>query len=164
MALAAAGLLLVLYAALCKALLFHGLEYTHTDFFSFIEMSRSFLESGDLLRDNAYGHHAAIHNFYLLVPFSPLVLAFGAYGLTLSLVVLHAAAVLRVVFAASLDLPGRVAVLGGCLSPIAYAVFDDPGFGFHPELWYPPLSCCWPSTCARGDRAARSSWPRWCCW
>ncbi|HEY7925257.1 MAG: DUF2079 domain-containing protein [Burkholderiales bacterium] len=138
-ALAAAGLLLVLYAALCKALLFHGLEYTHTDFFSFVEMSRSLFETGELLRDNVYGRHAAIHNYYLLVPFSPLVLAFGAYGLTLSLVVLYAAAVSRLAFAPSLDLPGRVAVLGGYLSPIAYAVFDDPGFGFHTELWYPPL-------------------------
>ena len=138
-ALAAAGLLLVLYAALCKAFLFHGLEYTHTDFFSFVEMSRSLFETGELLRDNVYGRHAAIHNYYLLIPFSPLMLAFGAYGLTLSLVLLHAAAVLRIASASSFDLPGRVAVLGGYLTPIAYAVFDDPGFGFHTELWYPPL-------------------------
>jgi hypothetical protein len=138
-AVAAAGLLLVAYAALCKALLFHGLEYFHTDFISFIEMSRSLFESGELLRDNVYGHHAAIHNYYLVLPFSPLVLAFGAYGLILSLVVLHAATVLRIASAATLDIPGRVAVLGAYLSPIAYAVFDDPGFGFHTELWYPPL-------------------------
>ena len=139
-ALAPAGLLLVAYAALCKGLLFHGLEYSHTDFISFIEMSRSLYESGELFRDNVYGHHAAIHNYYLLLPFSPLMLAFGAYGLILSLVVLHSAAVLRIASAATLDLPGRVAVLGAYLSPIAYAVFDDPGFGFHTELWYPPLS------------------------
>ena len=52
---------------------------------------------------------------------------------------LHVAAVLRVAFAATLDLPGRVAVLGVHLGPIAYAVFDNPVFGFHPELCYPPL-------------------------
>jgi hypothetical protein len=138
-ALPAAGLLLVLYAALCKALLFHGLEYFHTDFISFIEMSRSLYESGELFRDNVYGHHAAIHNYYLLLPFSPLMLAFGAYGLVLSLVLLHGAAVLRIASAATLDPPGRAAVLGAYLSPIGYAVFDDPGFGFHTELWYPPL-------------------------
>jgi hypothetical protein len=138
-ALAAAGLLLVAYAALSKALLFHGLEYFHTDFVSFIEMSRSLYETGELLRDNVYGHHTAIHNYYLVLPFSPLVLAFGAYGLIVSLVLLHGAAVLRIARAGSLDLPGRVAVLGAYLSPIAYAVFDDPGFGFHTELWYPPL-------------------------
>ena len=51
--LAAAGLLLVLYAALCKGLLFHGLEYFHTDFISFIEMSRSLYESGELTRRKA---------------------------------------------------------------------------------------------------------------
>jgi hypothetical protein len=137
--LAAAAVLVVLYAGLCKALLFHGLEYYHTDFFSFLEMSRSLFESRELLRDNVYGHHAAIHNYYILLAFSPLILGLGAYGLILGLVLLHVAAVLRVAFAATLDLPGRAAVLGGYLSPIAYAVFDDPIFGFHTELCYPPL-------------------------
>jgi hypothetical protein len=131
---------MVLYAGLCKALLFHDLEYTHTDFFSFLEMSRSLVQSGELLRDNAYGHHAAIHNFYLLLAFSPLTVPLGAYGLVLGLVLLHLTAVLRVAFAASLDLPARVALLGGYLCPIAFAVFDNPVFGFHPELCYPPLA------------------------
>ena len=136
---AAAAVLVVLYAGLCKALLFHDLEYYHTDFFNFLEMSRSLFESGELLRDNVYGHHAAIHNYYIMLAFSPLILSLGAYGLILGLVLLHVAAVLRVAFAATLDLPSRVALLGGYLSPIAYAVFDDPIFGFHPELCYPPL-------------------------
>jgi len=137
--LAAAALLLVLYGGLCKALLYRGLEYYHTDFVSFLQMSRSLLESGELLRDNVYGHHAAIHNFYLLLAFAPLTLAFGAYGLILGLVLLHATAVLRVALAPSLDLASRVAVLGGSLGPFAWAVFDNPVFGFHPELCYPPL-------------------------
>jgi hypothetical protein len=137
--LATAAVLVVLYAGLCKALLFHGLEYYHTDFSSFLEMSRSLFESGELFRDNVYGHHAAIHNYYIVLAFSPLTLSLGAYGLILGLVLLHVAAVLRVAFAATLDLPGRVALLGGYLSPIAYAVFDDPIFGFHTELCYPPL-------------------------
>ena len=133
------AVLVVLYAGLCKALLFHGLEYYHTDFFGFLEMSQSLFQSGELLRDNVYGHHAAIHNYYLLLAFSPLTHGLGAYGLILGLVLLHVAAVLRVAFATTLDLPGRVALLGGYLSPIAYAVFDDPMFGFHTELCYPPL-------------------------
>jgi Predicted membrane protein (DUF2079) len=139
-ALAAVAVLAVLYAGLCKALLFHGLEYFHTDFFSFLEMSRSLFQYGELLRDNAYGHDAAIHNFYLLLAFAPLTLPLGAYGLILGLVLLHALAVLRVALAPSLDLPGRVAVLGACLSPIAYGVFDNSLVGFHPELCYPPLA------------------------
>jgi hypothetical protein len=133
------AVLVVLYAGLCKALLFHGLEYYHTDFFGFLEMSQSLFQSGELLRDNVYGHHAAIHNYYLLLAFSPLTLGFGAYGLILGLVLLHVAAVVRVAFAPTLDLPGRVALLGGALGPIAYAIFDNPVFGFHPELCYPPL-------------------------
>jgi hypothetical protein len=136
---AALAVLAVLYAGLCKALLFHDLEYAHTDFFSFLEMSRSLYVSGELLRDNVYGHHAAIHNFYLLLAFSPLTVALGAYGLIAGLVLLHLLAALRIAFAATLDLAGRVALLGGTLSPIAFAVFDNPVFGFHPELCYPPL-------------------------
>ena len=139
-ALATVAVLTVLYAGLCKALLFHDLEYTHTDFFSFLEMSRSLVQSGELLRDNVYGHHAAIHGFYLLLAFSPLTVPLGAYGLILGLVLLHLTAVVRVALATTLDLPGRVALLGGYLSPIAYAVFDNPVFGFHPELCYPPLA------------------------
>ena len=42
--------------------------------------------------------------------------------------------------APSLDLPGRVAVLGACLSPLAYGVFDNSLVRFHPELCYPPLA------------------------
>ena len=139
-ALATVAVLVVLYAGLCKALLFHDLEYTHTDFFSFLEMSRSLVQSGELLRDNVYGHHAAIHTFYLLLAFSPLTVPLGAYGLILGLVLLHLTAVVRIALAPTLDLPGRVALLGGYLSPIAYAVFDNPVFGFHPELCYPPLA------------------------
>jgi hypothetical protein len=138
-AVACVAVLMVLYAGLCKALLYHDLEYYHTDFFGFLEMSRSLFQSGELLRDNVYGHHAAIHNYYLMLAFAPLTLALGAYGLILGLVLLHVAAVLRIAFAATLDLPGRVALLGGCLGPIAYGVFDNPVFGFHPELCYPPL-------------------------
>lgn len=137
---ATVAVLVVLYAGLCKALLYHDLEYYHTDFFSFLEMSRSLVQSGELLRDNVYGHHAAIHNFYLLVGFSPLTVPLGAYGLILGLVLFHVTAVVRIALATTLDLPARVALVGGYLCPIAFAVFDNPVFGFHPELCYPPLA------------------------
>ena len=132
--------LVVLYAGLCKALLFYQLEYVHTDFFGFVEMSRSLYQSGELLRDNVYGHHAAIHNYYLMLAFSPLIVALGAYGLILGLVALHLLAVLRIAFATSLDAAGRLTVLGAYLGPIAYFVFDDAVVGFNPELCYPPLA------------------------
>jgi hypothetical protein len=135
-----AAVALVLYAGLCKALLFRNLEYLHTDLLSFVEMSRSWYFWGSLLYDNAYGHQAAIHNFYLLLAFSPLTIPLGAYGLILGLVLLELAAVLRTAGAASLGLAGRLVVLQGLLGPIAFAVFDNPSFGFHPELCYPPLA------------------------
>jgi putative flippase GtrA len=137
--LAAAATLCVLYAGLCKALLFRNLEYFETDLFGFLEMSWSWHYAGRLLHDNAYGDHFAIHNYYLLPLLSPLTMPFGAHGLIGVLVVLHLAAVLRIVRAEALDLPGRLAALAGLLGPIAYYVFDNPVWGFHPEILYPPL-------------------------
>jgi hypothetical protein len=139
-ALATGAALAVLYAGLCKALLFRGLEYVHTDFFGFVEMSRSLFQHGELLRDNVYGYHAAIHNYYLMLLFAPLTLPLGAYGLVLGLALVHLAAVLRAASAPSLDDAARVVVLGASLSPIAFFVFDNPVVGFNPELSYPPLA------------------------
>jgi hypothetical protein len=130
----------VLYAGLCKALLFRNLEYFESDLFSFLEMSWSWHYASRLLHDNAYGAHLAIHNYYLLPLLSPLTIPLGAYGLIAALVVLHLAAILRLVRAEVLDLPGRLAVLAGLLGPIAYYVFDNPVWGFHPEILYPPLA------------------------
>jgi hypothetical protein len=138
--LGAAALLAVLYAGLCKALLFHNLEYYGSDLYSFLEMSRGWHYGGGLLRDNVWGDHTAIHNFYLLLAFSPLTIAFGAYGLFLGLVLLDLVAVLRAATAPSLAWWGRLAVLAGFLSPVAFFIFDHRRWGFHPELTYPPLA------------------------
>ena len=135
-----AAVLAVLYAGLCKALLFHNLEYFGSDLYSFLEMSRSWHYGGRLLQDNVWGDHRAIHNFYLLLAFSPLTIPFGAYGLFLGLVSLDLIAVLRVASTGSLGRPGRLAVLAGFLSPVAYFLFDHRRWGFHPELCYPPLT------------------------
>jgi len=130
----------VLYAGLCKALLFRDLEYTGSDLFCFLEMSWSWHYAGRLLHDNVYGDHYAIHNFFLLPALSPLTIPLGAYGFILGLVLLHLIAVLRAATAAALDLKGRLAVLAGCLCPVAFYTFDHPEWGFHPELCYPPLA------------------------
>ena len=131
--------LVVLYAGLCKMLLFRNLEYPGSDLYSFLEMSWSWLYAGRLLHDNVYGCAYAIHNFYLLLAFAPLTISFGAYGLILGLVLLNGVAALRVAFSAAIDAPGRLAVLVGLLSPLTYYVFDHPDWGFHPELCYLPL-------------------------
>jgi hypothetical protein len=148
------AVLVVLYAGLCKALLFYDLEYPHCDLFSSIEMSRSWFYSRPLLHDNVYGNQAAIHNFYLLLAFSPLTIPLGAYGLILGLVLLDLVAVVRVARTATLDLAGRLAVLGGLLGPIGFAVFDNPEFGFHPELCYPPLGLLLALDLREGRRRA----------
>jgi hypothetical protein len=137
--LAAAATLVVLYAGLNKALLFRNLEYFESDLFGFLEMSWSWHYAGRLLHDNAYGDHFAIHNYYLLPLFAPLTISLGAYGLIVVLVVFHLLAIWRVASTAALDFPGRLAALAGLLGPIAYYVFDNPVWGFHPEILYPPL-------------------------
>ncbi len=137
---AAPVLLLVLYAGLCKALLFHNLEYPGADLFSALEQSWSWFYAGRLLHDNAYGNAYAIHNTYLLLAFSPLTIPLGAYGLILGLVLLNGLAALRVALSAALDLPGRLVVLVSIFSPLGFFVFDHPEWGFHPELCYVPLA------------------------
>lgn len=139
-ALAGLGLLVVLTAGLNKALLFRSLQYTGSDFYSFLEMTWSWLYAGRLLHDNVYGYHGAIHNFYGMLMFAPLTLLLGAYGLILGLVLVHAAAVVRVAGCEVLDRSARLMILSSALSPLAFFVFDNPRWGFHPELLYPPLA------------------------
>ena len=76
-----AAALAVLFAGLCKGLLFHNLDYVGSDLFSFLDGTWSWYYTGQLLRDNVYGNQGAIHNFYLLLAFSPLTIPLGAYGL-----------------------------------------------------------------------------------
>ncbi len=139
-ALAAAGGALVCYAALCKALLFRDLEYTGSDLYGLLDQSRSWLFTGRLLEDSAYGNQAAIHNYYLLPVLSPLTLWLGAYGLFLVLALLELLAMVRLATSRALDTPGRLAALVGLLSPLGFFALDDPLWGFHPELFYPSLA------------------------
>jgi hypothetical protein len=131
---------LVIYAGLCKALLFRNLEYWSNDLFGFLELSWSWLYSGRPLHDNLYGNHAAIHNYYLLPLFAPLTLPFGAYGLFAVLIAVNLVVALRAAAARELDLTGRLAVLCALLGPLSYYVFDNPGTGFHIETCFPALA------------------------
>jgi hypothetical protein len=133
------ALLAVLAAGADKALLFHNLEYVGNDLYSFLEMTRSWLYTGPLLHDNLFGSQGAIHNYYGLLAFAPLTILLGAYGLILGLVLVHAAAVWRVAASRALDRSARLMILSGALGPVAFFVFDNPRWGFHPELLYPPL-------------------------
>lgn len=133
------GLLAVLLAGTAKALLVRNLEYGGRDMYSFLEMTWSWLYAG-LLHDNVYGFHGAIHNFYLLPVFAPLTVPLGAYGLVAVLVLAHGAAVVRIAGCRALDPPARLAVLAGSLGPFAWYVLDNPQWGFHPEVLYPPLA------------------------
>ncbi len=143
---------LVLYAGLCKELLFRAFEYVGSDLYSFLDMTWSWLYAGRLLHENAYGDHAAIHSFYLLPAFSPLTIPFGVHGLFGGLMLLELVAAVRIATARGLGLGARIAVLAGLVSPVAYFVFDDRDWGFHPELCYPPLGVLLALDLAEGRR------------
>ncbi len=147
-----AAVLVVAYGGLCKALLFRDLEYPGSDLFSFLDMSWSWYYAGLWLHDNFYGDHYALHNFNLVPFFSILTIPFGAYGFVLGLALLNALAAWRIATLRVLDLAGRLAVLAGLLSPVAYFVFDNPYWGFHPELCYPPLAVLLAAELATGGR------------
>lgn len=142
-----AGPLLVLFCWLAfKIQLFRNLEYFGSDFVSFLQMSRSFRYTGRLLWENAYGNHAAIHNFYAMPAFFPLTYALGGYGLILGTWMAYVFGAVVAVRTPALAHHGKVGVLAVLLSPIGFWVFDDIGWGFHPELWYAPLGlilCVW---------------------
>ena len=138
--LSAAVVGLVAWAGVAKALLFRNLEYYERDLYSFLEMSWSWFYAGLLLHDNVYGDHAAIHNFYVLPLLSPLTIPLGAYGLILALTALTLVGALRVARTSALGGTGRIAVLAGLVGPVALFVFDNPAWGFHPELLYPSLA------------------------
>jgi hypothetical protein len=148
----AAAVLAVAYGGLCKALLFRDLEYLGSDLFSFLEMSWSWYYAGLWMHDNIYGHHYALHNFNLVPVLSVLTIPLGAYGFVLGLVLLNGLAAWRVATLGALDLAGRLAVLGGLLSPVAYFAFDNPYWGFHPELCYPPLALLFAAELTAGER------------
>jgi hypothetical protein len=151
-ALGAAGVLVVGYAALCKGLLFRNLEYLGTDLFSFLDMSWSWYYAGLWLHDNVYGHHYALHSFDILPLLSPLTIPLGAYGFVVGLGLLNAFAAWRVATLETLDTAGRLAVLAGLLSPIAFYAFDNPYWGFHPELCYPALGVLFAAELTAGHR------------
>ncbi|HVO13285.1 MAG TPA: hypothetical protein VMX54_21265 [Vicinamibacteria bacterium] len=138
-ALAAAAAAGLLYWAACKLALFADLAYGGSDFYSALQMSKSFRYTGVLLYDNIYGYGAAIHNNYLLLLFFPLTYPLGAYGLIVGLLVLYALAIVRLLRTPVLSFWGRLAVLGAVLSPMAFWILDDPRWGFHVELCNPPL-------------------------
>jgi len=160
-ALGSVAVLVVGYAGLCKALLFRDLEYLGSDLFSFLEMSWSWFYARLWLHDNVYGHHYALHSFEILPLFSPLTIPFGAYGFVVGLALLNALAAWRVATLRGLDTEGRLAVLAGLLSPVAFYAFDNPFWGFHPELCYPPLGVLFAAELRAGrfGRAALAALP-----
>lgn len=130
----------IIFALLCsffvgvKILLFWQFEYT-SDLFSFLAMSRSWLEGQSFLYEPAYGSHIQIHHYFLVLVFGIFTKFFGAYAFFVihGLLLFLTAWVLRKTFD-----PSKFfwAFYWG---PVSFWIFDNPTYGWHLELLYLPL-------------------------
>lgn len=129
---------------LIKARLFVGLEYSW-DLFLSLQLSRSWLLGRPLLWENRLGRDQASqlpHNFFLAPLLGPFTLHLGAYGLFLA----HAGLLILAFLALDRALrPWSQWRRLGCamallLGPVGFWIWDNPFYGWTPELLYLPLS------------------------
>lgn len=123
-----------------KMTLYNKLEY-ETDLFSVLQLSRDFLWGKPLLYENAYGDNTAYHNSYLMPFYAPFTVALGGKGLFTA----GFACMLWACFLVSQLFKDRSLWTGLTFlllffSPVAFFLWDDYRFGWHPELVYYPLS------------------------
>jgi hypothetical protein len=125
-----------------KCLLFEGFAYT-SDLFSFIQMSRSWLEGKPLLYENAFGLNSRYHSFYTVLLLGPLTHFLGAYGLFLATLLLMAAASFAALRSAMPSRSGSwsagLLMLGLLLGPVSFWIWDDFAYGWHAEILFLPL-------------------------
>jgi len=140
-----------------KSASFEGLSYT-SDLFSAIQSSRSVFEGRSPLYDNYWGSAAAIHNIYILLLFMPLTVPLGAYGLFIGhacLLLLAAHSILRL----AEQEPGKrlaywALLVGVVFGPISFWMWDNPVYGWHPELLIAPLSILFGVALLKRERLA----------
>lgn len=149
LAVAGLALALVLAFAICKAMLFEGLEYL-SDIQIHVQKANSFLFGFPILYDNFHGPQP-YHNTFVELLLGPLSARWGAYGLfapTYALILLTAFALL--------DLAGKGSaeqrwshyflLLACLLGPVGFWMWDNVVYGWHPEILAFPFSVL--MTCA----------------
>ncbi len=138
----AVSLAVIILWVIFKCNLIDKLEYT-SDLFNFVTSSRSIFEGRPIFWENSRGAGSWLHNNFIIFLAYPFTADFGAYGLVAFTGVIYA---LSVAFlwhqVIKQKLPGSsvVMVLVLAFGPVGLWLFDDPIYGWHPELLYPPLA------------------------
>ncbi len=116
-----------------KITIYSQLDYT-SDFFTMLELSRSWFRDGTFMFEPAFGFHAAIHGYYFMLLFYPFTLMANGYGVIVAFFLLL---FITAYYARKLSISWTVWFF--LVSPAAYWIYDDFIYGFHCELLYLPL-------------------------
>ncbi len=133
----------VAFFAVTKSILIFGLNYT-ADIFNFLIMSKSFWIGRPWYFENARGFDSYLHNNFLVPLMGPVTLICGVYGIILIICLLLLWASIKIeLLAKSVQNDKarwlRLILFILLLGPITFWIFDNPVYGFHPEVLYIPL-------------------------
>jgi hypothetical protein len=139
-----------------KLKLLYGLAYT-SDLFIHTQKSRSFLYGLPLLYDNIHGPHP-YHNTFLELALSPFSALFGASGLIAAYWVICSSVFTWMIYSSRVaSASGRVYIpfmlLISLLGPIGFWTFDNPVYGWHPEMLSLPCGLGLAVSLIEGRRA-----------
>jgi hypothetical protein len=123
-----------------KLLHFRYYDYT-SDIFSCLQLSRDWLHGKPFGYENLFGPFANQHNCFILFLFFPLTEFIGCYGFFLVQLIAYAYAIYCISRLNQRMSPGfrLLFLLAFMLGPLGYYIYDDPEFGFNPELLYIPF-------------------------
>ena len=117
-----------------------------TDLFSHLQLSRGWLMGRPFMYENAYAQHDKIHSFYLDPLLGIFTYYWGAYGLFAGhlCIILAGALLISFLYKGIADKQQKrllaMLLLVFYMGPISFLVWDNPGYAFHPEVLYMPLS------------------------
>jgi hypothetical protein len=137
---------------LIKTQLFFQLEYT-MDFVVHLQKSTSFLLGYPLLSDHIHGT-AAYHNTFIELLFAPFSLVGGAHGLFFASALIYGWAMCSAWQLAHTMSPVNRKCYAGflfssALGPIAFWIYDNPVYGWHPEPTIIPLALLFTTALVR---------------
>ena len=138
-----------------KHQLFYKINYT-SDIISFLQLSRDFLRGKPLFFCNTWGEDCLTHNHFLLFLLSPLTNSVNAYGFFIA----HVATSFLVAYFCIQHLKPKFSVVESLIlisiffSPLTLWLFDNPTYGWHPELLFFPLALGYGVSLIRGSNAA----------
>jgi hypothetical protein len=139
------GILVWYFAA--KLQIFDKLGY-QSDLYTHLEISRGWLQNRPLMHENCYGYHHKLHNYFFNPLMGPLTVRWGAYGIFITQFVLYLLALaytFPIIYKVKKDdtfnhkLSVAVFYITIVLGPFSFWMYDNPHYGFHPELVYIPL-------------------------